>query len=150
LEQHGITQYLIVVGGEIRSKGLKADGEHWRIAIESPSGGHNVIQKVIAVKDVAVATSGDYRNYFEKNGVRYSHTINPLSGRPITHRLVSVTIIAETATMADGLATAITVLGPEKGLAFAEENGIAAYLLVKQDFGFVESASSAFKPYMTD
>ena len=144
----GIHSYLVEVGGEIQAQGVKPDGSPWQVAIESPAGGHNIVQKIIDANDMAIATSGDYRNYFEKQGVRYSHTISPVTGRPITHRLVSVTIIDKTATMADGLATAITVLGPEKGLAFAQQHGIAAYMLVKQDFGFEELVSSAFEPYL--
>lgn len=148
LQDRGIESYLIEVGGEIISQGLKPDGTPWRIAIESPAGGHDMAERIISVTDVAVATSGDYRNYFEKNGVRYSHTINPITGRPITHRLVSVTVVDKTTTMADGLATAITVLGPDKGFEFAQKNGIAAYLLVKTDFGFEEHPSDAFKAYL--
>lgn len=149
LEQLGIESYLVEVGGEIVSKGAKPDGEPWRVAIESPNGGHSVAQKVVELSDVAIATSGDYRNYFERNGVRYSHTINPKTGKPITHRLVSVTVIGKNATLADGFATAITVLGPEKGLAFAEENGLAVYMLVKENLGFVEQYSKAFEPYLS-
>ncbi|RBP85867.1 FAD:protein FMN transferase [Marinomonas rhizomae] len=148
LQDRGIESYLIEVGGEIVSKGLKPDGAPWRIAIESPAGGHDIAERIISVTDVAVATSGDYRNYFEKNGVRYSHTISPISGRPITHRLVSVTVVDKTTTMADGLATAVTVLGPDKGFEFVQKNGIAAYLLVKTDFGFEEHSSDAFKAYL--
>ena len=148
LQSKGVQSYLIEVGGEILSKGVKADGESWKVAIESPAGGHEIVERILSVTDVAVATSGDYRNYFEKNGVRYSHTISPKTGRPITHRLVSVTVVDKTTTMADGLATAITVLGPEKGFEFAQKNGIAAYLLIKTDFGFEERPSDAFKPYL--
>lgn len=148
LQDKGISSYLVEVGGEIVSKGMKPEGAAWRIAIESPAGGHEIAERIIDVTNIAVATSGDYRNYFEKNGVRYSHTINPVTGRPITHRLVSVTVVDKTATMADGLATAITVLGPEKGFKFAQENGVAAYMLVKTDFGFEERPSDAFKPYL--
>jgi len=148
LQSKGVRSYLIEVGGEILSKGVKADGESWKVAIESPAGGHEIVERILSVTDVAVATSGDYRNYFEKNGVRYSHTISPKTGRPITHRLVSVTVVDKTTTMADGLATAITVLGPEKGFEFAQKNGIAAYLLIKTDFGFEERPSDAFKPYL--
>lgn len=148
LQAKGIKSYLVEVGGEIASKGVKPDGTTWRVAIESPSGGHNIAERIVSVTDIAMATSGDYRNYFEDNGVRYSHTISPLTGRPITHRLVSVTVVDKTATMADGLATAITVLGPDKGYEFAQENGIAAYLLVKTDFGFEERSSDAFSVYL--
>ncbi|TPE51295.1 FAD:protein FMN transferase [Maribrevibacterium harenarium] len=150
LERAGIDSYLVEVGGELRSKGHKPNGEAWLVGIESPAGGHNIAQRVISPGDAGIATSGDYRNYFEKNGVRYSHTINPTTGRPITHRLVSVTIIANNAMLADGLATALTVLGPEKGLELANENGIAAYMLVKEDLGFKEIYSEAFRPYLTE
>ena len=71
------------------------------------------------IGDNAIATSGDYRNYFEFDGIRYSHTIDPSTGKPINHKLVSVTVIDKSSMVADGLATAITVLGPEKGLEFA-------------------------------
>ncbi len=148
LQGRGVENYLIEIGGEILSKGVKADGTSWKVAIESPAGGHGIVERIMSVTDISIATSGDYRNYFEKNGVRYSHTISPKTGRPITHRLVSVTVVDKTTTMADGLATAITVLGPEKGFEFAQKNGIAAYLLIKTDFGFEERPSDAFKPYL--
>ncbi|ADZ91816.1 FAD:protein FMN transferase [Marinomonas mediterranea] len=148
LEQYGINNYLVEVGGEIRTKGMKLDDAHWEIGVESPAGGHSIAQKVIQADNLSIATSGDYRNYFEKNGVRYSHTIDPKTGKPITHRLVSVTIISDSVMLADGLATAINVLGPVKGLEFAERNDIAAYMLVKEDFGFKEEYSKAFKPYL--
>ncbi|WP_133502468.1 FAD:protein FMN transferase [Marinomonas balearica] len=148
LDSFGIHDYLVEVGGEIRTKGMKDDGSHWEIGIESPGGGHSVAQKIIQADNLSIATSGDYRNYFEKNGVRYSHTIDPKTGKPITHRLVSVTIIADSVMLADGLATAINVLGPKKGLEFAERNDIAAYMLVKEDFGFKEEYSKAFKSYL--
>lgn len=148
LNEFGVESYLVEIGGEIVAKGVKEDGSAWRIGIEKPGGRHNVAQRVVLLNDVAVATSGDYRNYFEKEGVRYSHLINPKSGKPITHRLVSVTVVAETATLADSYATAINVLGPEEGLVFAENNELAIYMLVKTDLGFVEKYSSKFEPYL--
>lgn len=150
LRKAGIQNYLVEVGGELSVSGTKLDGSAWLVGVESPAGGHNVAQRVIEANDIAIATSGDYRNYFEKNGVRYSHTIDPTTGKPITHRLVSVTVIDANATRADGLATAITVLGPEAGLKFAQDNNIAAYMLVKEDFGFAEQYSDAFEPYLSN
>ncbi len=150
LRKAGIQNYLVEVGGELSVSGTKLDGSVWLVGVESPAGGHNVAQRVIEANDIAIATSGDYRNYFEKNGVRYSHTIDPTTGKPITHRLVSVTVIDANATRADGLATAITVLGPEAGLKFAQDNNIAAYMLVKEDFGFSEQYSDAFEPYLSN
>lgn len=149
LNDFGVESYLIEIGGEIITKGVKEDGSSWRIAIEKPSGGHSVAQKIIDLNNVAVATSGDYRNYFEKNGIRYSHLINPKSGKPITHRLVSVTVIANSAAEADSYSTAINILGPEKGLEFAESKALPVYMLVKTDLGFVEKYSSMFQPYLS-
>lgn len=150
LSENGINNFLVEVGGEIRASGTKLANEPWQIGVESPAGGHNIAQRVIEADNVAIATSGDYRNYFEKNGVRYSHTIDPTTGKPITHRLVSVTVIDSNTTRADGLATAITVLGPEAGLEFAEQHDIAAYMLIKEDFGFAEQYSAAFAPYIEE
>lgn len=150
LKKAGINNYLVEVGGEILVSGRKLDGSNWTVGVESPAGGHNVAQRVIEANDIAIATSGDYRNYFEENGVRYSHTIDPTTGKPIIHRLVSVTVIDSNTTRADGLATAITVLGPEAGLKFAQENDVAAYMLVKEDFGFAEQYSEAFEPYLSN
>lgn len=150
LRERGVNNFLVEVGGEIRAAGTKLGDEPWQIGVESPAGGHNIAQRIIEADNVAIATSGDYRNYFEKNGVRYSHTIDPTTGKPITHRLVSVTVVDANTTRADGLATAITVLGPEAGLAFAEQHNIAAYMLVKEDFGFTEQYSAAFAPYIKD
>lgn len=95
-----------------------------------------------------MATSGDYRNYFEENGVRYSHTIDPETGYPIKHKLASVTVIAKSCMLADALATAITVMGPEKGLEFAEANNLAVFMLIKHNSGFIEKPSSTFKTYI--
>lgn len=150
LNEAGIKDYLVEVGGEIRASGHKLDGSSWKIGIESPAGGHRVAQRVIDADDVAIATSGDYRNYFEEDGVRYSHTIDPTTGKPITHRLVSVTVMDESATRADGLATALSVLGPKAGLKLANDQGVAAYMLVKEDTGFIEQYSEAFTPYLAD
>lgn len=148
LDTKGITSYLVEVGGEIKAKGVKPDESPWRVAIESPAGGLNMAEKVLSLNNAAMATSGDYRNYFEKNGVRYSHTISPTTGKPITHRLASVSVIAETATMADGFSTAISVLGPELGYKFAQENGIAAYIIMKTDSGFESKYSDSFNAYL--
>ncbi|WP_299178515.1 FAD:protein FMN transferase [uncultured Neptuniibacter sp.] len=151
LEKSGIDSYLVEIGGELRAKGLKPDGQNWRIAIESPvSGPGREIQKIIAVKDVGIATSGDYRNYFEENGVRFSHTIDPNTARPITHRLASVTVLAETCAEADALATAMMVMGADKARVFAETEAIEALFLVKSDKGFEEFMTSGFKQYLVN
>ncbi|TBR44996.1 FAD:protein FMN transferase [Marinomonas agarivorans] len=149
LDEFGITSYLVEIGGEIVAKGTKDDGSLWRIAIEKPNGGHSIAQKIIDLDNVAIATSGDYRNYFERNGVRYSHLIDPKTGKPITHKLVSVTVIANSTVEADGYSTAINILGPDKGLDFAERKKLPVYMLVKTDLGFIEKYSSSFEPYLS-
>ncbi|WP_371378188.1 FAD:protein FMN transferase [Thalassotalea aquiviva] len=150
LEQHGIYDYLVDIGGELRINGKKTDGTDWRIAVEKPIAGVRGVQQVIIPGNNAVATSGDYRNYFEENGVRYSHTINPKTGWPINHRLVSVTVVHPSAMTADGLATAIEVMGPEKGLAFAQANAFAVYLISKTDDGFDFAATEQFNQYLAN
>jgi FAD:protein FMN transferase len=144
LERLGIMDYMVEIGGEIRVKGKNNQGQPWQIAVEKPTPERRSIEKVLAITDTGMATSGDYRNYFEVDGVRFSHTIDPRTGRPINHKLASVTILSDTAMEADGLATAIMVLGPDEGYKFAELNQIAAFFIIKSDQGFVERMSPAF------
>ena len=144
LASSGLVNYLVEVGGELRLSGRKANGQRWKIAIEKPSLEQGNVQQAISVEDMAVATSGDYRNYFEKNGKRYSHTIDPRTGYPIDHGLASVTVVSQSAVKADALATAMMVMGPEKALRFTEQNNLAAYLLIKEVDGFKSRASTVF------
>lgn len=95
-----------------------------------------------------ISTAGSYRNYFEQNGQRYSHVIDPTTGRPINHRLVSATVIAPTALEADGWDTGLMVLGPEKALQLAEEKGLAVYLISKTDDGFSAVMTPQFKAFL--
>jgi thiamine biosynthesis lipoprotein len=95
-----------------------------------------------------VATSGDYRNYFEADGQRYSHTIDPRTGYPVAHELVSVTVVHPSAMMADAWATALTVLGPDEALAVAQEQGLAVYFIQRDGEEFVHSHSAAFQQYL--
>ena len=105
---------------------------------------------VIAPKNNGLATSGDYRNYFEQDGVRYSHTLDATTGKPITHTLASVTVIHPSAMTADSLATAINVMGPKKGFALAQANELAVYLIIKTPDGFKAEFTSQFKPFMVE
>ncbi len=148
LERQGIEDYLVEVGGEIRTHGEKPDGTPWRIAVEKPVSRERSVQRIIDLGNSAVATSGDYRNYFESDGVRYSHTIDPRTGRPITNRVASVTVIDKRCETADALATAFTVMGAQAGLRMAERENIAAYFIVRTDDGFETRMSSAFEPYL--
>ena len=148
LELQGIDSYLVEIGGELRAKGFKPDSSAWKIAIEAPVSGERKVQRIIAVKDVAIASSGDYRNYFEEDGVRFSHTIDPQTGQPINHRLASATVLASDCASADAIATAMMVLGPDKALAYAIEQGVEALLIVKTDNSFEEQMTPGFSDYL--
>ncbi|WP_339668196.1 FAD:protein FMN transferase [Dasania marina] len=148
LREQGYQHFMVEVGGELRLSGHSPKRQPWLIAIEQPDGSFGEVYKAVALTDKAIATSGDYRNYFEKEGQRYSHTLSPITGKPITHNLASVTVIADEAAQADGLATAINVMGPEAGFKLAQQQGLAIYLLVKTEQGFAAKYSDAFQPYL--
>ena len=143
----GVDHYMVEIGGEVRARGRNARGTLWRIAIEKPSSGPRSVHTVIELNDLGMATSGDYRNYFETEGRRYSHTIDPRSGRPVTHKLASVTVAHPSTMQADALATALMVLGADAGYRFAEEHELAAFFIVKGEDGFYDKASTAFRQY---
>lgn len=152
LDEIGVSSYMVEVGGEIRTRGTKPSttpdstpgGRPWRIAIEAPNSQQRQVHSIIDVTDRAVATSGDYRNYFEKDGQRFSHTIDPKTGYPITHNLASVTVIGESAAEVDALATAFLVMGADQAMQYAKSYNVAAYFIVKEQEGFVGKASDAF------
>ena len=136
LEKQHIANYLIEIGGEIRVRGTNKQNKAWRIAIEKPALLNRSIQQGITLNNIAVATSGDYRNYYEKNGKRYSHTINPKTGKPITHQLASVTVINPSAMLADTHATAIMVLGESKGRHYIQQQQLMVYMIIRKGNGF--------------
>ena len=144
LDAAAVKNYLVEIGGELRMRGTNASGERWRIAIENPNTAGRSVRSVVKLTDAAVATSGDYRNFFEHDGRMYSHTIDPRSGYPVSHDAASVTVIADTAGFADALATALLVMGPDAGIAYAEREGIAALFLVRDNGGFRELVSTRF------
>ncbi|CNI27939.1 FAD:protein FMN transferase [Yersinia frederiksenii] len=149
LETQNINNYMVDIGGEVRTRGNNGENKPWRIAIEKPvAGSAQSAQEIIEPGRMAIATSGDYRNYFEQEGVRYSHTIDPETGRPINHRLVSITVLDPSCMTADGLSTGLGVLGPERGMALANLLGIPVLMIVKTDEGFEEHHSESFKPYL--
>ena len=144
LREAGLTRYLVEVGGEIVAAGTNHLDRPWRIGIESPVAGGG-IQRVVSLRDRAMATSGDYRNAREVDGRWLSHTIDPRTGRPVEHRLASVSVVAERCVVADGLATALEVLGPDDGHALAVEQGWAALFLSRDEDGAIlERATPAF------
>lgn len=144
LEQAAVVNYLIEVGGELRVAGHNRRGERWTVAVEDPLAAGREVHRVLNVTDTAIATSGDYRNFFEYEGERYSHTIDPRTGWPVSHDLVSVTVLDESAALADALATALLVLGPEAGGELAERTDIAAYFVVRSGDGVMARWTSAF------
>ncbi|WP_255611685.1 FAD:protein FMN transferase [Marinobacterium arenosum] len=148
LEENGIDRYLVEIGGELRVKGSKPDGSSWRLAIESPDSAGRSVHNVIELGQGGIATSGDYRNYFEQDGVRFSHTIDPHTGRPVVHKLASVTVIADNCAAADAYATTLLVMGEERGYAFALEQGLDAYFIVKAADGFETRYTPGFNNYL--
>lgn len=145
LENEGIDAYLVEVGGELRFAGTKPSGEPWRVAIETPESGQRSVYRILSVTEGAMATSGDYRNYFEQDGTRYSHTLDPDTGYPIRHQLVSVTVIGEESALTDAYATAFLVLGTDRALDLADRLDMSVYLIEKTDDAFHSRESKRFK-----
>jgi thiamine biosynthesis lipoprotein len=145
LDARGFGRYMVEVGGEVRVKGRNAAGVPWQVGIERPDETAQRAQLVVPMTNVSMATSGDYRNYFEKDGRRFSHEIDPTTGYPIRHRLASVTVLAPECAFADAYATALLVLGPERGYALALDKGLAAYFIERRpEGGFAERQTPAF------
>ncbi len=141
---NNMNDFMVEIGGEIKLSGTNKEHLMWRIAIEKPDAERRVIQKILSISNMAIATSGDYRNFYELDGIRFSHTIDPRTGQPITHKLASVTVLDKSAMKADGWATALMVLGPDAGFQVAEQQNIAAMFIIKSKDGFEEKATSAF------
>jgi len=135
LTKLGFNNHMVEIGGEIRTRGTRPDGSPWGIAVSQPESDRFEIHDVVSMKNLSMATSGDYRNYFEIDGQRYSHTIDPRTGKPIDHRLASVTVLHENCMTADALATAVMVLGPEAGYNWAEEHSLSIMFLVRSETG---------------
>ncbi|AZD14914.1 FAD:protein FMN transferase [Pseudomonas chlororaphis] len=144
LAEMGIDSYLVEATGELKAVGRKPDGSAWRIALEEPRDDRQLAERVIAVDGYGVSTSGDYRNYFQRDGQRYSHAFDARTGRPVEHGLASVTVIHPAAVMADGLSTLLLILGPERGWDYAEKHDIAAFFVIRADTGFVTRSNRAF------
>ena len=148
LREAGIDNYMVEVGGEVLTSGRKPDGTPWRLAIIGPEMGQNGVSAVVEPGHKALATSGDYLNFYEVDGKRYSHTINPATGWPEAKRIAEVAVITETASMADAMATMFMALGDQKGLELADRLGIAARFAYYVDGGYETATSKAFKPYL--
>ncbi|MCO4794370.1 MAG: FAD:protein FMN transferase [Bacteriovoracaceae bacterium] len=149
LKSLGYTNHMVEIGGEVRTSGKKFNKD-WTIAIEVPSEENkNVAQKTLNLKDLAIATSGSYRNFFKKENKRYSHAINFRTGKPIAHTLASVSVVHGSCLEADSWATALMVMGVDKGLELAEKLNLAAYFVYRPsgqiDGSFVEKSTTAFE-----
>ena len=131
--------FMVEIGGEVRCVGKNHKNRVWRVGIEKPIYGNREVYRVLSLSNSAMATSGDYRSFYDVEGKRVSHTIDPRSGRPVEHGLASVTVVDKKCMKADALATALTVLGPEDGLAFAEKEGLAAMFIERKADGRLET-----------
>ena len=145
VEAMGYQNYMVEIGGEVRARGVNDAGEAWRLGIETPDAEARKVQRIVQLRDQALATSGDYRKYYEKDGVRISHTIDARTGKPITHGLASVSVVHSDCMHADAWATALNVLGEKEGLELAEKEGLAALFIVRNGEGFEEIETTAFK-----
>jgi thiamine biosynthesis lipoprotein len=146
LSDLGIDNYLIDIGGEVLAKGFKPDHQSWKVGVERPE--ENVqygsdLSAIVQLNNQALATSGNYRKFYEKDGVKYSHTIDPKSGYPIRSTLLSATVMTQKAAMADALATAFMVMGLQKSKEFLEVNSDIEALLIYSD------DSGKYQIYMT-
>jgi len=140
LENQGILNYLVEIGGEVKTKGVNKKGKEWKIGIDKPIDNNNIpgqnLQAIIKLSNKSLATSGNYRKFYEKNGIKYSHTIDPITGYPVTHSLLSATVIADDCITADAYATAFMVIGLEKSLELLKElPNIEAYLIFSDENG---------------
>ncbi|MAE95811.1 MAG: FAD:protein FMN transferase ApbE [Deltaproteobacteria bacterium] len=129
----GQADFLVEVGGEIDARGQRPGGGPWRLAVERPEPDGRAVHAVVELSGLAMATSGDYRSFYEAGGEKLSHLLDPRIGRPIQHALASVSVVHVSAAAADAWATALFVLGPEDGPALAEERGIGAYFILRTD-----------------
>lgn len=143
-----IERFMIDIGGEVRVLGRNSKGEPWRVAIERPVDVERAPYAIVQLDAAAVTTSGEYRNYYVRDGRRYSHTIDPRSARPIEHDLGSVVLIGPTAADVDAWATALNVLGAERGYELAQRRGIAAIFIEKEGTGWRSRATPQFVPYL--
>ncbi len=144
LLEHGYQNFMVEIGGEVRAQGTRQDGKIWRIGVEKPDLKQRAIHKIVSLQDQALATSGDYRNFREFDGKKYSHIIDPKTGRPLPYRGWSVTLLAPTCLEADALATALLVMGEDRGYDWCVEHEVAALFLIRQRDEIVEVATPKF------
>lgn len=144
LANRGFMDFLVDVGGEVRTRGRNETGAPWQVAIERPEPQGDAIQRLVPISDLAITTAGDYRKYREVDGQRITHILDPRTGRPLTHRLASVTVIDPLAVRADAFDTALMVLGIDEGMALATKLNLAALFIQRTGNGFSERATLRF------
>lgn len=152
IDEQGIDDYLIDLGGEIFAKGEKPNGDKWKIGIEIPEDGaeERFYNRIVSIQNEAVATSGNYRKYYEIDGIKYAHTLNPKTGYPVKHSLLSTTVIGPSAAIADAYATAFMVMGKEKTLEFVKNKSeIKVYLMFDEEGKIKSTMSKNFEPYLS-
>lgn len=151
LHQADCASYLVDIGGEVAVSGTNPRGGSWTIGVEVPlSGSQGEVQRVLRLSDQSVATSGDYRNFRTVGDQRLSHTIDPRTGRPVAHGLASVTVVHPSAMWADGLATAISVLGPDDGLELARSIDLPVLMIIRANEEFEERYTDAMRQYLVN
>jgi len=148
LKAQGINNFMVEIGGEVKGMGVAPHGNPWRIGIETPHIQRGNIEKIISLKDIGVATSGDYRNYIEHDGKHYSHTIDPRSGYPVDHHLGSVTVIHESVATADAWATAFMVLGPKRTIQLSNSNELSGVLITRDGDKYISTVFGEMQSYL--
>jgi len=151
LAERGSENFMVEIGGEVRTSGKNASGDAWRIGIEKPLPGTRQLQRTISLSGLSLATSGDYRNFYEVDGKLYSHLIDPRSGRPVSHSLASVSVVDHTCMRADALASGLLVLGPDEGYELAVREDLAVLFLIRTEEGEIEPrATPSFQQLFGD
>jgi len=148
LDHSRFENYMVEIGGELRAKGINNSEELWRIGIEKPLTESREVHQIIHLDSTAMATSGGYRNFFIINDVRYSHEIDPKTGYPVSHQLVSVTVLDPSAMVADALATGLLVMGPDDGVKLAARENIPALFIISSTNGYLEQYTGNFKHFV--
>jgi thiamine biosynthesis lipoprotein len=148
LDRQGFGDYLVEIGGEFRARGTTAAGRAWRVAIERPVEGGRLLGEVVVLENRAIATSGTTRDFFEQDGRHYSHCIDPRTARPVEHPPMAVSVVADTAMEADAWATALLVLGPERGFSLAQAHGLAALLVTASGSTFHVRVTDALRAHL--
>lgn len=155
LENKGVFNYLVDIGGEVKGRGIKADGSFWKIGVEKPAANKSDardLKAIVELKNASIATSGNYRKFYEEDGVRYSHTIDPQTGYPVQHSLLSVSVLTNNTALADAYATAFMVWGYEKSKSFIENHPeLDAFFIYSDNTGNYKTyATAGFKEVITD